>query len=150
MAWWPFSNKKNSQEKQQKEPEPEPRYLDELPPKFDDSKQAVPIPSTSPLKQAVNKISIEDFSPANLISIPCFRDAGLSGFTVMAVFGSITFLYHKNIQKTTNWAFGGFLLGSIFGWEQCNSIRRKSMMTAQIAKESLEQRKQQELRNKVK
>lgn len=85
-------------------------------------------------KNAWDSIKIEDFRFEKLLSIPCFRDAGMAGFSSLFVLGSIVFLYHKNPVKAANWGVGGFLLGSIISWEQCRFKRRRSFQTAQLAK----------------
>ncbi|AMD22950.1 HHR181Wp [Eremothecium sinecaudum] len=86
------------------------------------------------LRDAWDSLTWEDFTVDKLTSIPCFRQAGLTGFCSMFVIGSVMFLYHKNPSKASNWAFGGLMLGSIVGWEQCRVKRLRSFQTAQMAK----------------
>ncbi|EDO18148.1 hypothetical protein Kpol_1031p55 [Vanderwaltozyma polyspora DSM 70294] len=100
------------------------------------------------LKQAWDSVSMTDFSFEKLTSIPCFRDAGMMGFSSLFVVGSIIFLYHKNPTKATNWGVGSFLLGSIVGWEQCRAKRRRSFQNAQRAKETMA-KKERPMLNKV-
>ena len=61
------------------------------------------------LQKAWETISWNDFSVERLTKIPCFRDAGMTGFTSMFVLGSVMFLYHKNPSRAANWAVGGFM-----------------------------------------
>lgn len=125
------------------------KFLDELPPKFDDL-ESVSQPKVSPLKEAWGRVSMDDFKPSSLLTTPCFREAGLAGFTSMAVFGSIIFLYHKSPRRAANWAMGGFLLGSVIGWEQCNSIRRQSSQATDMARQAYEGRQKAKLAEKYK
>ncbi|CCE65470.1 hypothetical protein TPHA_0L01130 [Tetrapisispora phaffii CBS 4417] len=94
----------------------------------------------SNFKLAVDSISKKDFSFSNLVMIPCFRDAGMLGFSSLFVIGSAMFLYHKNITKATNWALGSFVLGSIVGWEQCRNTRRRSFQNSERAKQLVQQK----------
>lgn len=84
---------------------------------------------------ALNELSWGDFSPVKLVGIPCFRDAGLAGFSCLFVFSTVMMGFHGNIRKAANFGVGGFLLGSIFGWEQCNYRRRQQLIGIQQAKE---------------
>ncbi|QLL34813.1 hypothetical protein HG536_0H01880 [Torulaspora globosa] len=88
-------------------------------------------------RRAWNSISKEDFSFGKLTAIPCFRDAGLVGFTCMFVTGAVTFLYHKNPTRAANWSVGGLLLGSVVGWEQCRLRRKRSFQVAQMARQTV-------------
>ncbi|GMM28764.1 Cox20 protein [Martiniozyma asiatica (nom. inval.)] len=96
--------------------------------------------TTKEIKSFLHKLTPADFTPANLLAIPCFREAGMSGFTCLFVFSSVMFVYHKNVARAANWGFGGLLLGSIFGWEQCNNVRRKGQMAVKLAQERFEQK----------
>lgn len=89
------------------------------------------------LKEAWSTMSWEDFSVAKVVSIPCLREAGLTGFTSMFVVGSVMFLYHKNPSRAANWSVGGLMLGSIVGWEQCRMRRRRSFQIAELAKQTV-------------
>lgn len=86
------------------------------------------------LQKVWNSISTQDFTMERLSVIPCFRDAGMIGFSSMFVMGSVMFLYHKNVTRATNWAVGSLLFGSIVGWEQCRTRRRRSFETAERAR----------------
>ena len=107
------------------------QYLEDLPPKFEDSE---PIPERqATLMDAAQRIKLSDFTVDRFISMPCFREAMITGFQAMGVLGVVTFLIHKNVQKTMNWSVGGFFLGNIIGWEQCRSLRRKSFQMIEKA-----------------
>lgn len=69
--------------------------------------------------------------------MPCFREAGLTGFSALGVLGAAVFLAQKSPAKAANWAVGGFLVGSTVAWEQCRSQRRKEMAFAQQAKQTV-------------
>ncbi|KAL3232272.1 Cytochrome c oxidase assembly protein COX20, mitochondrial [Nakaseomyces bracarensis] len=100
------------------------------------------------LKDAWQKITWEDFTLERLTSIPCFRDAGMVGFSSMFVSGSVILLYHKNITRALNWAMGGLMLGSIVGWEQCRMKRKRSFQVAQMAMETVA-KKEKPMKHKV-
>lgn len=93
------------------------------------------------MKAAIQTIGWGDFSFAKLSNVPCFRDAGMVGFSSMFILGSITLLYHKNPAKAANWATCGLLLGSIVGWEQCRMKRKKNMEISQKAMEIMAERR---------
>ncbi|CDK24335.1 unnamed protein product [Kuraishia capsulata CBS 1993] len=153
MAWyWPSGKSKDSEGKSPAAAEPvktasKQQYLDELPPKFSETttpKPQLEKPTKADLSQAWKTISWDDFKLTNLVQIPCFRDAGLTGLATMGVFGSVIFIFYKNPSKAINWSFGGLWIGSIVGWEQCNSLRRTSNKTTQIAKQVYEQKSRKE------
>lgn len=102
-------------------------------------------PTTEMMKNALDSITVKDFKFESLTEIPCFRDAGMVGFSSMFILGTITLLYHKNPIKATNWATGGLILGSIVGWEQCRLKRKKSMEISQIAMQKMQEKKRNEL-----
>lgn len=127
---------------------PEPKqqqYLEDLPPKFEDTES----PSSPPLSQAnaqatltdaAKSIQLSDFTIDRFINMPCFREAMITGFQAMGVLGVITFLIRKDLNKSLNWSVGGFFLGNMVGWEQCRSLRRKSMQMMEKAKQDREER----------
>ena len=92
------------------------------------------------MRAAVSNLTWSDFSFAKLSEVPCFRDAGLVGFSAMFIMGSVTLLYHKNPLKAANWATGGLLLGSVVGWEQCRLKRKRSMEMSQAAMQAMQKR----------
>lgn len=92
-------------------------------------------------KRAWDTVKWEDFSLARLSMIPCFREAGLIGFTSMFVVGAVTFLYHKNPVRSANWSVSGLLLGSVVGWEQCRLKRKRSFQVAQMARDTVASKK---------
>lgn len=119
-----------------------PRLLEDLPPKFEDEE---PINShQSTFVNALQKILLEDFTMDHYVRMPCFREAMLTGFQAMGVLGTVTFLIHKNPGRSVNWGVCGFFLGSVVGWEQCHSIRRRSFQTVEAAKQA----NQEKLRKK--
>ncbi|AGO10668.1 AaceriABR199Cp [[Ashbya] aceris (nom. inval.)] len=158
MAWWPFSRESKpdiaEQERvagsaaQQKPAEPLPTnytpgqklLLEDTRPRFDTqssaSQQALQREHAT-LVDAWKTVRWEDFSFERMTGIPCFRDAGMAGFSAMVVAGSVTFLFHKNPVRAANWGFGGLLLGSIVGWEQCRMRRRRSFQVAEMARQTV-------------
>lgn len=153
MVWWPFGGKKEEVERRQDGVKSDAMegqltnysrgqriLLEDTKPRFDgetsQSQLAVSREEAS-FRKAWNSISKEDFSFARLTAIPCFRDAGLIGFTCMFVTGAVTFLYHKSPARSANWSVGGLLLGSVVGWEQCRLRRKRSFQVAQMARETV-------------
>jgi len=145
---WPFSKKETKEEEVQVEqpnqatatprrssaPRTEqPLLLEETEPRFNNG----PAKPRFPLKQAVDSIKPEEFSFQAFVKIPCFREALMTGISSLAVLGTIIFIAQKSPKKATNWAFGGFLLGSTVSWEQCRSKRRKEMEFAAKARETV-------------
>ncbi|KAH3668759.1 hypothetical protein OGAPHI_002514 [Ogataea philodendri] len=145
---WPFG--KGSKQTAEQEPvvaenkqEKQKIFMEDVPPKFETQPQVSPQESRSQskeVKKILSELTWADFQPANLLEIPCFRDAGLAGFSCLFVFSTVMFLYHKDIRKATNWGFGGLMLGSTFAWEQCNAQRKKSQLAVQMAQERFRQR----------
>ncbi|AWU78015.1 hypothetical protein CAS74_003175 [Pichia kudriavzevii] len=160
MGWWPFGKgNENTQSienatsgQQHTETDKrddlvlkQPIFLDEVSGKFPESPQTRPpngaeeqFSTSKEVKRFISTLKPEQFYLSNLVTIPCFREAGLSGFTCFFVFSSVLFVYHKNLRKSVNWGFGGLLLGSIFGWEHCNNQRRNSLMAVKLAQERFE------------
>lgn len=119
-----------------------PALLEDLPPKFEDKE---PTHAKQPtIVDAFQKIQFEDFTIEHYVGMPCFREAMLTGFQAMGVLGVVTFLIHKNVGRSVNWGVCGFFLGSVVGWEQCHSIRRKSFQAIESAKQA----NQEKLRKK--
>lgn len=155
MGWWPFGGSaKQPQESAITAVATEsqqPIFLDDVAAKYPNEQQQMPTSqhpsnqqeaySTSKeIKRFISTLTFEHFYISNLVQIPCFREAGLSGFSCFFVFSSVIFFYHKNFRKAVNWGFGSLLLGSIFGWEQCNNARRNSQMAVKLAQERFEKR----------
>ena len=148
---WPFSKSKTQEastevEKSISEEQQLTNYakgqkflFEDTKPKFNNesSSMAAREQECASLKEAWNTIDVKDFSVEKVLSIPCFRDAGIGGFTSMFVVGSVMFLYHKNPARAANWGVGGFILGSIVGWEQCRMRRRRSFQVAAMAKQTV-------------
>ncbi|KAL7667010.1 Cytochrome c oxidase assembly protein COX20, mitochondrial [[Candida] zeylanoides] len=122
----------------------QPQYLEDLPPKFED-KETAPVRPEATVAGVLPTVKLADFAPANMVMIPCFRDAMLTGFSAMGVLGVVTFLIHKNAAKAFNWSVGGFFLGNIVGWEQCRSIRRKSFHTMERARQLNQEKNKKKL-----
>lgn len=120
------------------------QYLEDLPPKFEDT-APTQSPSSTSLLATLQSLGREDFTVENYISMPCFREALLTGFQSMGVLGVVTFLIHKNPSRSLNWGVSGFFLGSVVGWEQCRSIRRRSFQTVEAAKQA----KQEKIQKKI-
>ncbi|EGW30107.1 cytochrome oxidase, 20 [Spathaspora passalidarum NRRL Y-27907] len=131
----------------------EPKFLEDLPPKFEDNSpngQTHALPPKQPtILDAAKQISLSDFTIDRFVHMPCFREAMITGFQAMGVLGVVTFLIHKNPQKSFNWSIGGFFLGNLVGWEQCRSLRRRSfevMAKAKQAREEKNMKKWEELK----
>ncbi|KAF6070562.1 hypothetical protein FOB64_001670 [Candida albicans] len=87
------------------------QYLEDLPPKFEDSE---PIPERqATLMDAAQRIKLSDFTVDRFISMPCFREAMITGFQAM---------------------------GNIIGWEQCRSLRRKSFQMIEKAQQERDEK----------
>lgn len=150
---WPFNRNNNKQDNTDSTETNKPIFLEDIPPKFPPQGQEqtqAPSQLQSPQSQGetfstsqeirnyIHTLKFSDFGLSNLVTIPCFREAGLSGFSCFFVFSSVLFFYHKNFRKSVNWGFGGLLLGSVFGWEHCNNSRRQSQMAVKLAQERFE------------
>lgn len=158
MRWWPFSDKENSRSLDEaRTPKTanigpmasnyskgQKILLEDIDPRFDSEtsqRQMAHSQEEANLKKALDSIKVEDFSFAKLSMIPCFRDAGLIGFTSMFVSGTVTFLYHKNPLRSANWSVAGLLLGSVVGWEQCRLKRKRSFQVGQMARDTIASKK---------
>ncbi|GEQ72715.1 hypothetical protein JCM33374_g6402 [Metschnikowia sp. JCM 33374] len=147
MGWFGGAPAKVSAVKELKESEftSQAQYLDDLPPKFEDRE---PTHAKQPsYKDALQNLKLSDFTLENYVTMPCFREAILTGFQSMGVLGFVTFFIHKNPRRSANWAVCGFFLGSVVGWEQCRSMRKKSFQTveaARIANQEKAQRRHEE------
>lgn len=117
-------------------PQEQPQqFLEDLPPKFDDKGAPGNKSIEANYAEALRKISLSDFTVERFVSMPCFREAMLTGFLAMGVLGTVTFLIHKNPRKALNWSVCGFFLGNIIGWEQCRSMRRRSFEVMEKARQ---------------
>ncbi|GME81542.1 unnamed protein product [Ambrosiozyma monospora] len=156
MGWNPFSRKKSEDATPSQETPAAPVLLEDIqqqqqepptipPPATTTPEQSKLSAQTQEISRFLRNLSLEDFQFAKLVQIPCFRDAGLIGFSTFFVFSSVMFLYHKNFRKSINWGFGGLMLGSIFGWEQCNHFRKQSSMAVQLAQERFQERQHQKI-----
>lgn len=157
---WPFSKKKSEEEKQVAQgttttslsdagadakneltnySKGQKFLLEDTKPRFSSESSSVAAreQERASLKEAWDTINFSDVTVSKVLSIPCFRDAGIGGFTSMFVVGSVMFLYHKNPARAANWGVGGFMLGSIVGWEQCRMRRRRSFQIAAMAKQTV-------------
>lgn len=112
----------------------EQKFLEDLPPKFEDAPPAEQ--PKSPYGDALSRVKISDIKPSTYLAMPCFREAMMTGFQAMGVLGGVMFLVHKKPGKALNWGVMGFFLGNIIGWEQCHSIRRKSFETMERARQA--------------
>ncbi|KAI9902014.1 hypothetical protein N3K66_003831 [Trichothecium roseum] len=74
------------------------------------------------ISDAVSMIKPEDFT--NVQNTPCARTGLLTGIGAGFGIGGVRFLTSGNIGKSTNWAVGIFLLGSIASYEYCQYQRR--------------------------
>lgn len=112
---------------------PQQPLLEDLPPKFEDVEPRRP--SKPGYGDVLSQIKLSDFTIEHYTSMPCFREAMITGFQAMGVLGVVTFLIHKSPSRSVNWAVGGFFLGNLVGWEQCRSLRRKSFHTMEKARQ---------------
>ena len=135
MGWFDKAPAKVSTVAPTEEVEKPRQYLEDLPPKFDDTNVSPPPSRGSMYKDAIQQFNFSDLSISSCLGMPCFRESMLTGFEAMAVLGLTTFVIHKRVNKSINCALGGFFLGSTVGWEQCRSIRRKSAKAIEEAKE---------------
>lgn len=162
MGWWPFSRgsidqtqqqgQGKEQEQEQEQPRKQQLFIDDVPPKYAEASTVGALGTSAstgtgtPQQYSVSKevraylstLTLEQFMLSNLVQIPCFRDAGLAGFSCFFVFSSVIYVYHRSIRRAANWGFGGLLLGSIFGWEQCNNQRRQGQMAVKLAQQRFE------------
>lgn len=134
MGWFGGSPSKTSSvtELRKEDADNNQVLLEDLAPKFEDKVPTYTKPPT--YADAFKELKLSDFTFQNFISIPCFREAILTGFQAMGVLGVVTFLIHKNPSRSMNWGMSGFFLGNVVGWEQCRSIRRKSFQTVEAAR----------------
>lgn len=146
MGWFGGSPTKVSAVSQVPERKEE-TFLEDLPPKFEDNETKRPDEAT--YLAAINKISLADFTLSNYVTMPCFREAMLTGFSAMGVLGVVTLLIHKNPSKSANIGIGGFFLGSVVGFEQCRSIRRRSFETVEKAKQANQARMQSKIDDRL-
>ncbi|CAL9731297.1 cytochrome c oxidase assembly protein Cox20p, mitochondrial [Monosporozyma unispora] len=169
---WPWSGNTTSQEVEQSSPintsqEPiktnytpgQKILLKDTDPRFQDNttNKTQTTDTSSTLKQAWGTVSKEEFTLANLVNIPCFRDAGILGFSAMFLMGLSTAIITKKRKplmgvsywnKIINWSIGGLLFGSVVGWEQCRLQRRKSFEIAQLAIETVQRKEKPMLKHK--
>lgn len=164
MGWWPFSRgsidqtqqqgQQQGKEQEQEQPRKQQLFIDDVPPKYAEASTVGALGTSAstgtgtgtPQQYSVSKevraylstLTPEQFMLSNLVQIPCFRDAGLAGFSCFFVFSSVIYVYHRSIRRAANWGFGGLLLGSIFGWEQCNNQRRQGQMAVKLAQQRFE------------
>lgn len=116
-------------------PAPESQLLEDRPPKFEDD-----VESAAALRRAANptvidtvkKIGIDDFK--NINSIPCFRQAIMTGVSIGAVTGLVLYVSRRP-SKAAHWGMGGFLLGSVVSWEQCRFRMHEGKKSMQKARE---------------
>ncbi|WPK24222.1 hypothetical protein PUMCH_001488 [Australozyma saopauloensis] len=107
------------------------QLLEDLEPKFEDGPQSRQPPTVT---EAVKLLQWSDISLDRYFGMPCFREAMLTGFQAMGVLGVVTLVIHKNPSRSVKWGLGGFFLGSVVGWEQCRSLRRRSFATVEAAR----------------
>lgn len=125
---------------------PEKKFLEDLPPKFEDKEEA---PVREPtLVDAMHNIKLSDYSVERFVGMPCFREAMITGFQAMGVLGVVTFLIHKNPSKLMNWSVCGFFLGNVVGWEQCRLMRARLFQLMEKAKKVKQEKNMQKWNEK--
>lgn len=128
---------------------PQPTYLEDLPPKFEDVAPASPLEERqATLVDAAKQFKWSDLTVDRFVTMPCFREAMITGFQAMGVLGTVTFLIHKNPTRSFNWAVCGFFMGNVVGWEQCRSIRRKQFQMMDKARAKKEEHNMKKLHDK--
>lgn len=132
MGWIPWSSQTAEQPKH--DAVEEKVFLEDLKPKYEPLESPAKVPAKPVFKLVFETITIENFYFSNLIKIPCFRDAGLIGLSLMGVLATTILLIHKNPSRAANWGVGGGLLGSLVGWEQCRTQRSRSFENVEKAK----------------
>lgn len=146
---WPFSSSKSSDDSTSTSTTPPPtgkeqKFLDELPPKFDESPApgtTTPVDPSQPrptnLQSAISTISADDFT--KLHQIPCFRDAMLTGGAVGGAVLAVMITTRSAVPRAMNWAVGGFLVGAMVTWEQCRWKLRQEKKEQRMAREMYKQ-----------
>jgi hypothetical protein len=112
--------------------------LEDRPPKFEDDPTRRVLTEEQQakiLKRTVASIGSDDFK--NLHKVPCFRRAMMTGGGIAAVTFGVLVTAKSSYRRGTNWAFLGFLMGSIASWEQCRYVIRKSNRSADEARRVL-------------
>ncbi|CUM64205.1 uncharacterized protein PRCAT00001799001 [Priceomyces carsonii] len=133
MGWFGGSSpSKVTTVSEYKEEPKKQQFLEDLPPKFEDTGSSIERSPT--YMDALYQLQLSDFTIEKFTTMPCFREAMMTGFEAMGVLGVVTFLIHKNPSRAMNWGICGFFLGNVVGWEQCRSIRRKSFQTVEQAR----------------
>ena len=74
------------------------------------------------IADAVSTIKMDDF--ANVANTPCARNGLLTGIASGFGVGGLRFILSGKIGKSTNWAAGFFVLGSVASYEYCQYLRR--------------------------
>lgn len=144
---WPFSKSSSNNEDKTIPPSSLPqeqKFLDELPPKFDDYANNQQPPSQQPgsptnnsnksyFQTVVSSLKPADF--AKLHQIPCFRESILTGGTVGGVVFAVLVSTRSAMPRAMNWAMAGFLIGSTVSWEQCRFKIRQEKKSQAMARE---------------
>lgn len=138
---WPFSSSSNNKDNTTSNSDPlktdNGKFLEDLPPKFEDAipPPNAPHPSSDNglLKPALSSIQPDDF--LSLHKIPCFRDAILAGGTVSAVVFAVLVTTRMPVRRAMNWGVGGFAVGSIGSWERCRMNLRREKKEVMMARE---------------
>lgn len=163
---WPFSSSKpNSTEEEPSfdasKPNPSQVYLEDLPPRFDETVPAhgsprfdeqpregaprvsgdkLEIPglgtvdtNKSQFQQAFSTVSLSDFS--KMSDVPCFRKAMLTGGAIAFVAFGVLTSTRSPLKRAMNWAVAGFSIGAVGSWEQCRFKIRQEKKNQQMARE---------------
>lgn len=134
-GWWRKDNPAAKTSEVAPAKDDSPQFLEDREPKFDDN-----VETAAALRKAANpgiietakKITIEDFK--NINSIPCFRQAIMTGVGIGGVTG-LVLIISRRPSNAANWAMGGFLLGSVVSWEQCRFRMREGKKSMQKARD---------------
>lgn len=99
------------------------------------------------LVEAVKRIKpLEDLK--NIGSIPCARQALLSGIVAAFGIGSISYIARRRPKSAANWAVGSFVGISTIMWENCRRARAKELAQMQWIQERYAHRHISKLRRK--
>lgn len=111
--------------------------LEDRPPKFQDetAKGLTEEQQRKLFQRTVASIGFDDFK--SLHKVQCFRHAMMTGGGIAAVTFGVLVTAKSTYSRGANWAFLGFLMGSVASWEQCRYVMRKSNKSADEARRVL-------------
>lgn len=90
-------------------------------------------------------ITFSDFN--QVLKIPCLKESMIIGVQAMLIFGIVTYSFERNLIKAFKKSFFGFIIGNLFGWQQCNSVRYKSLNKLHELQKKMLEKKSNEKKN---